>query len=608
LTEFENLTGEPALVGRLRDALQEQLGARRFADIVPADQIAELLSLMKRPADTRVDATIGRELCLRDGAIDAFVTGTVEKAGSNYVATVRILTPADTVVAAAFSAQGPTPAQLVAAIRRQVGGIQRVLDERLPHDQRRPEVAKVTTSSLRALDLYNQAVGLMDHVPIKTEPAFALLTEAVKLDPDFASAHILAAWAHRNAGRSKEVFLPHAERAFALVDTTTNAERYFILGSYYQLKLELDKAISAYEALLRLNPNHYWALGNLSRLYRTTGRHDAALELRARQVEIRPRQFWGPYRLAEAMFLKGDLEGARRHAVSAASLASQLDSGELQSRRSWFEILPVCEAWLADDVAKSATMARALEATLSQRHGTDRHALTTSLGYLYLGLGQRLAAERMFLRLPDTEGPYHLAVVASHYGEQDQANKHFTALSRSVGPSTLTVGLPALDAHVLPLASELVTAWEKQIEEPDGTLLRGQLALMKGRAAEARALLGRSIDLREDRFDARALSASQGVATAWKNSGDWHQAILVLEDASQNRFRSCLWPAASTHLWLSMRGELALLYRQVGRESEALVIEEHLRSVLNAADDDHPLLARLNTAAAAVPAAPGRND
>ena len=25
---------------------------------------------------------------------------------------------------------------------------------------------------------------------------------------------------------------------------------------------------------------------------------------------MRPRQFWGPYRLAEALFLKGDLEGS----------------------------------------------------------------------------------------------------------------------------------------------------------------------------------------------------------------------------------------------------------------------------------------------------------
>jgi Tetratricopeptide repeat len=609
VTEFENLTGEPALVSRLRDALQEQLGAHRFADVVPTDQVAGLLRLMKKPPDTRVDAAIGRELCLRDGAIDAFVTGTLERSGTNYIVTLRILTPADAIVAASFAAQGVTPAQLVAAVRRQVGEIRRALDERLTHDQRRAEVGKVTTASLRALHLYDQAVGLMDQVPMKPEPAFALLTEAIKLDPDFASAHILAAWALRNAGRSKEAFLPPAERAFALVDTTTDAERYFILGSYYQLKLDVEKAVSAWEALLRLDPKHYWALGNLGRLYRMMGRHEAASELRSRQVEIRPRQFWGSYGLAEALFLKGDLEGARRHAVSAANLASQFGSGELQSRRSWLEILPACEAWLADDVARSAGMARDLEATLSQRHGPDRQALTTSLGYLYLALGQRLAAERMFLRLPETEGPYHLAVVASYHGEPDTANRHFADLTGAVDPAALTLGLPALDARALPLAARLVAGWEKKVEEPDAKLLRGQLALMRGHTAKAKVLLGSSIDLREDRLGTPALAASDGLARAWKSSGDWHQAILVLEDASQNRFRSCLWPIASAHLWLDLRAELAQLYRHVGREREALTIEAHLRTLLKAADDDHPLGARLRAAGGSLPnTAPGRNN
>ena len=590
LTEFENLTGEPALVGRLRDALQEQLSADRLADIVPSDQIANLLRLMKKPHDTPVDAGIGRELCLRDGAIDAFVTGTLERSGSNYMATVRILTPADTIVAASFAAHGATPAQLVADVRRQVGEIRRALDERLSHDERRTEVAKVTTSSLRALHLYDQAVGLMDQVPIKTEPAFALLTEAIRLDPDFASAHILAAWALRNAGRSKEAFLPPAERAFALVDTTTGAERYFILGSYHQLKLDIEKAVSAWEALLRLDPKNYWALGNLGRLYRTMGRHDAASELRLRQVEIRPQQFWGSYGLAEALFLKGDLEGARRHAVSAANLASQFDSDELQSRRSWLEILPACEAWLADDATRSAKIARDLESTLSQRPGPDRQALTTSLGYLYLALGQRLAAERMFLRLPGKEGSYHLAIVASYHGEPGTASRHFADLTDAVDPAALTLGLPWLDARAVPLAAALVAGWEKNVEDPDAKLLRGQLALMRGHAEQAKALLRSSIDLREDRLGTPALAASDGLARAWKSSGDWQQAILVLEDASQNRFRGCLWPTASAHLWLALRAELAHLYRNVGRESEALAIEAHLRTLLKAADDDHPLL------------------
>lgn len=600
ITEFDNLTREPALVSLLQNALQEQLSASRLANIVPADQIAETLQLMKKPANTPIDASIGREICLRDGGIDGFLTGVVDKNGSSYIATVRILTPPNANLVATFTVRARSHSQLLDAVRREVGRVLRAVDEQLAHNRPQPEMSKVTTASLHALDLYRAAVELMDQVPVKADPAFALLTEAVRVDPDFASAHILAAWALHNGGRSKEEFLPHAERAFKLVDTTTAAERYFILGSYYQLKLDIDMAVSAYEALLRLNPRHYWALGNLGRLRRAMGQHAAATELRARQVDIRPRQFWGPYRMAESLLLGGDLEGVKRFAASAVSLVSQLDSGELRSRRSWFDILPACEAWLRNDVTESARIAQNLEATLSQRADADRNALTTSLGYWYLALGQRRASERMFLRLPDTEGrAYHLTVLASFYGESDRVRKYMAAFAGSMDPSFFMLGLPTGDARVLPIAEELVNHWEKKIDEPDMKLVQGQIALMKGHAQKARTLLEESIAVREDRSGAAALSASVGVAAAWTSSGDRQQAIHVLEEASQNRFRSCLWPTASAHVWLGIRGELAHLYRKVGRESEAQVIEEQLRNLLKSAD--YRPLPRLNVIPSGAP-------
>ena len=255
----------------------------------------------------------------------------------------------------------------------------------------------------------------MDHVPIKADAAFALLTEAVRVDPDFASAHILAAWALRNAGRGKEDYLPYADRAFALVDTTVDTELYFILGSYYQLKLDIEKSVAAWEALLlRLNPRDYWALGNLGRLYRAMGRHTSASELRARQVDIRPRQFWGPYRMAEALLLKGDLYGARRYAADAVTLASQMESGETRAGGHGSTFCRRARRGCATTCRRRRGSGARSRPTLSQREGAERNAVATSLGHRYMALGQQRAAERVFLRLPDVAGrPYHLAVLAS---------------------------------------------------------------------------------------------------------------------------------------------------------------------------------------------------
>ncbi len=592
LAEFNNHTDDPELVTRVRDTLQEQLGIERFANIVPADQVAAFLRLMRDPGAV-VDAAGAREISLRDGAIDAFVIGTVDRIESDYVATIRFLTPAEAVVVASFSVRAATPAQLLEEMRRETTSLQPGLDTVLRHGPAPPPLPRVTTASLRALELYAEAVKLMDHVPIKTGPAFELLSEAVRIDPDFASAHILAAWSLHNARRPRALQRPHAERAFALADSTSDAERYFILGSYYQLNLEVEKAIAAFEALLRLDPTHYWALGNLGRLYRTVGRNDAASELRVRQVAIRPQQFWGNFRLAEALFLQGDLKGSEEYAVRAAGQVSDTDSGDLQSQRSWLAILPACKAWLRDDVREALRIVDALESTLVERHGADRDAMTTSLGYMYLALGRRHAADRAFRKLPHSgDRLYHLAVLASHFGNEQELREYFQAQPDPTSAAASFHGFPTLDRRWSSPASELLGRWMKSLDTADATLARGQVALMQGRTAEARRLLRQSIDLREDRFGTPALSALVGIARALRLTGDVPQAIHTLEEATRNRYPSCLWPTANAHLWVQLRAALGQLYRQVDRQADALAVETHLRTLLEIADDEHPLVAR----------------
>jgi tetratricopeptide (TPR) repeat protein len=594
LAEFNNHTDDPGLATRLRDTFQEQLGIDRFANVVPADQIAGYLRLMRKPAGAPIDAAIAREVSLRDGAIDAFVIGAVDRIESRYVASFRVLTPAEAVVVASFSARAATPAELLDEVRREITSLQLRLDAAMPHEPALSPLPRVTTASLRALELYAEAAKLMDHVPIKTGPAFELLREAVRIDPDFASAHILAAWSLRNAGQPQALQLPHAERAFELADTTSDAERYFILGSYYQLTLEVDKAIAAFEALLRLDPTHYWALGNLGRLYRAVGRNDAASELRARQVAIRPQHFWGNFRLAESLFLQGDLKGSEEYAVRAASQISDRDPGDLQSRRSWLEILPACKAWLRDDVGEALRIVDDLESTLTERHGADRDAMSTALGYMYLALGRRQAADRTFRRLPQSaDRLYHLAVLGSHFGDEEPVRQYFQAQPDPTRAAASFHGFPTLDGRWSPPTSGLLDRWTKSLDAADASLASGQVALMQGRTAEARRLLQESIDLREDRSGTPALLALVGIAQALRLSGDVPQAIHTLEEASRNRYPSCLWPTASAHLWVQLRTALGQLYRQVDRHADAIEVETQLRTLLAVADDDHPVLARL---------------
>ena len=83
------------------------------------------------------------------------------------------------------------------------------------------------------------------------------------------------------------------------------------------------------------------------------------------------------------------------------------------------------------------------------------------------------------------------------------------------------------------------------------------------------------------------------LAEAFTEAGHRDDAIRVLEDVS-SRKREILHPSTRfAHEWLTARDRLAQLYRETGRESEAVPIEAELRTLLAAADADHPIALRL---------------
>ena len=106
------------------------------------------------------------------------------------------------------------------------------------------------TSSPQALELFKKAEALM--IEGRSGPAEELLKQAIAKDPEFASAHIFLAWAIRDQDKPADAYMKHAEQAVQLAGTTSDRERYYIQGSYSEMKGESEKAIHAYEALLSL--------------------------------------------------------------------------------------------------------------------------------------------------------------------------------------------------------------------------------------------------------------------------------------------------------------------------------------------------------------------
>ena len=205
ISRFENRTGEAVLDGTLEYALERELSNSQFVNVVPHERVGDVLRLMRKPLDTKIDAGLGREICLRDGGIRALLTGRVEKLGTTYVLSAELVDPARGVSVASMSEEDPAESQLAAAVRRLSNRVRETLGEKSALIQQSDKrLERVTTPSLHALQLYSRANELMRLSDDKQAVAAELLEQALAEDPNFASAHLLLAYTYANRGKEAE--------------------------------------------------------------------------------------------------------------------------------------------------------------------------------------------------------------------------------------------------------------------------------------------------------------------------------------------------------------------------------------------------------------------
>ena len=84
LADFANTTGDPVFDGTLRQGLSAQLEQSPFLSLISDQRIAQTLTLMNQPAQTKLTPELTREVCQRTGSA-ASVEGSISSLGSQYV-------------------------------------------------------------------------------------------------------------------------------------------------------------------------------------------------------------------------------------------------------------------------------------------------------------------------------------------------------------------------------------------------------------------------------------------------------------------------------------------------------------------------------------------
>ncbi len=540
IAAFENLTGEKVLDGSLEYALERELSLSRYVNVAPKQRVGDALKLMRQSPDAVLNEDIARQVAIRDGGIKAVVAGRVEKAGQKYLLTMRVVNPVDGERVAVFKKEGSRD-QLAGGAEAIADEIRRRLGEPRPAQPERLE--KATTPSLAALRAFSLGMRNVDEA--KWDAAAALLEEATREDPGFASAHIYAAHCYVNIGKA-EMAAPHFEAAYRFASSVSQRERLFILGSYYSRFHRDDmQALAAYEALTNLYPDDFWAVNNLANMYAEAGRVREANDAFRRALALRPNDLHPPL------------------------LAARLDLENATDR------------WRTGDI-KGAAQEVARVSAHAMIQTDDKY--TSMLAYANLTLGRFTAAKNLCGHVDDFRWRQECSLRTAYVSGDLKMCKELLSQLRFTKPPDLVV---YADMMIALRSGEIAIAkkWEQE-DDNRWQPLDGQILLAEGHPKDAIDKISPGLS---DSNGYALKFALVDWASAMAQQGKIEEAIVRLDAATRPGEANLMFDWN----WTDCRVKLAELYRKAGREPDAVRTENEMRLYLSEADSGHPVLARL---------------
>ena len=273
VADFAVTKGDSTLGTVVSEAIRASLSQSKAVTLMSAARVAGALQRMQKPANSRLDLTLARQVAQREG-VKAIIDGDVAALGAGYAISIRLVTAdSGTVLARAQQIAG-SPTDLIAAADKAGRDLRERMGESLRSVQNAPPLDQVTTPSIEALRLYSEGAHAYDaNSDIQT--AVNRLTAAVAIDSGFAMAwRKLAAVYNSSGAYPLSVVDSVLTKAYLHRDRLTTREREITEASYFYFGPGHDRvrAGAAYERLLAsgdsdLALNNYGLVQNSRRRY-----------------------------------------------------------------------------------------------------------------------------------------------------------------------------------------------------------------------------------------------------------------------------------------------------------------------------------------------------
>jgi len=618
LTRFDNRTGEPGLDGSIAGALEREFTRSTIATVVTPERIADTLRSMQRPPGTVVDAALGREVALRHGGIGAIVSGRIEKEDETYRVTAQLVEVATGRIIQTAVETAREEGAVLAALGHAADSLREALsDGREAIAASTAVVEPVTTRSLKAFQLYNQASGLGRNN--QWDAAEVLARQAVEEDQDFAVGWTFLAWTIRRARLDltpiparHDPRLPaiHGEmrplldRAMRLTSHVSEWERYWIEASYYTLTDNDEESVPRYEALLKVRPDHLSGANNLGNTLLRLGRLDALLRMRKFIADARPTDAASNFQYAsEVVFQRRDAAAAKPYLERVMALTPS-DHPQHRHYAVFVEWLPMFTAWDAGNVKATLALTEAAVERALNADGDVR--LSQAAGFFNLALGRLREARRLFevpTNVPGFREVSLLALADISNDREELAERSSTMVGAAGGASGPTRFSLLVRGGFVERARALLTmprsatigreCWSPACDGGFFELGVGEVMHHDGRNHEAIPHLERGLALTKGSTYREYYQGCDVLAAAYQRVKRQDDALRNLERCAAERPPFHGAPFGTPAFWMRLKLHLADDYRMAGQEGKARAIEDELRRLLVYADEDHPFVRRL---------------
>lgn len=326
IADFDNRTGEEVFNGTLEPALGLALEGASFVSAYGRASAQRLADRLKMEG-TGLAERRARLVAQREG-ISTVVAGHVDRDGAGYRVGVRVVdgfTGARIVEAEELAAE---KGAVLAAASRLAAAVRAALGDVTPLALQLKEAETFGAMSLEAAHEYALANDLaLTHG--KYDEAREHYLAAIRLDPDMGRAYAGLAVMEGNRSRHAEATRWY-QAAQAHLDRMSERERQRTRGGYYlTVSRDPEKAIEAYQALVKQYPADNAGLANLGLAYVFKGDFTRAVEYTRKALALYPQNVPQRNNLGFFAMYAGDFEGALQEQAQVLRLNGGFVNGHV---------------------------------------------------------------------------------------------------------------------------------------------------------------------------------------------------------------------------------------------------------------------------------------